>query len=416
MDPKPKGHAETQRERPETLKLVQADFVDAFLAWSDVIASPEIFRLWAAISCVAGALERRTWSETAMGHLFPNLYVMLSAGPGVGKDNAINLTTKLWREVPGISMGPHSVNHASLLDALSGADRKIIVGGKLVSEYHGLCLVVGEFIVLCPSHDLEFLGRLNQIYDCPPDFRELRKYHKGTEYVIAKPYLNILAGNTPSLMKAVFPEEAWSGGFTSRLLMVYASTGPLAEPFAPGPNEDVKAILVDHLKRLTKMWGRFWWDEDAARRYLEWHRGGQKPKPTHTKLEHYCTRRTTHIQKLAMISSASRGTDLHVTLPDVERALTWLMLAEATMPDVFRAMLGRSDMDVLNELHYFLMGEHARRKKAIPIGTIYAFIVARVPSEKARGLVEVAEISGRIKRVGEGLFVPVARGDQAGVE
>ena len=67
------------------------DFVDAFVALTDERPSPEIFRKWAAITTLSGALEKRVWCTTKAGPQFANLYTMLVAPPGIGKSQAIKI-------------------------------------------------------------------------------------------------------------------------------------------------------------------------------------------------------------------------------------------------------------------------------------------------------------------------------------
>ena len=61
------------------------DFVDAFVALTDERPSPELFRKWAAITTLSGALEKRVWCMTKAGPQYANLYTMLVAPPGIGK-------------------------------------------------------------------------------------------------------------------------------------------------------------------------------------------------------------------------------------------------------------------------------------------------------------------------------------------
>ena len=97
------------------------DFVDLFLDYTEQISSPPIFRLWAAIAGVAGALERRVWVKALPQCTYANLYVLLVAAPGIGK-GVIDEITRIWRKVPRLHLAPDSVTSASLLDSLMEAD------------------------------------------------------------------------------------------------------------------------------------------------------------------------------------------------------------------------------------------------------------------------------------------------------
>jgi len=339
---------------------------------------------------------------------FPNLYVLLVGGPGSGKSVAISPTKQLWRKTKGLHIAPHSMTSASMLDAFRDARRACVSeAGKPLPPYHAISAAASEFIVFCPAYDLEFLGRLTDIYDCDDDIRIRRKYiESGEEQIISNPCMNLLAGIQPDIMKSLFPEEAWGGGFTSRLLMIYCGE-QVNVPSLFGVHaskDELELALLAHLKLLAdpKLQGKFFFETEAALRLGEWHSLGGPPKPMHPKLQHYNTRRTTmHIIKLSMIASASRAPgELIVRDEDVTRALSWLISAEEKMPDIFRAMVGRSDGEVLRELHYFLWQLHVRRKKPIPRSILVKFLEDRVPQEKILRLIDIAQMGKRIKSSG----------------
>lgn len=68
---------------------------------------PEIFRQWGGISCVAGASERKVWIRSMKMDLYPNLYTILVAPPGISKSVALycwkcsgELETITWHRNP----------------------------------------------------------------------------------------------------------------------------------------------------------------------------------------------------------------------------------------------------------------------------------------------------------------------------
>src|SRR5262249_39802036 len=121
--------------------------------------------------------------------------------------------------------------------------------------------------------------------------------------------------------------------------------------------------------------------------------------------------------KLSMISAISRTADLVIELDDVKRAISWLLEAESHMPDIFRAMQGKSDAAVIDELHYHLMELWVRGgKKPIPASSLFHFLSTRVPADKIPRVLQIAEVSNVITRyAGTDTFYPRPR-HQHGVE
>lgn len=383
------------------------DWIDGYLQYTEGTPTPDIYRLWSGITAISGALERRVWVDTARMSLYPNLFTLLVGPPATGKSVAISPVVALWKRVRKLHVAPDNVTKASLVDALFRSKRNIVVPGDLI-EYSSLLVPCPELGVLIPKHDLEFLSVVNHIYDCPPHYREERRYltidDKNPD--VPFPQLTILAGTQPMFLASMLPEEAWGMGFTSRLVMIYAGTAPKVDLFAG--IEDRSALAGRLAAKLTELAsdqyrGRFSFTESAVNEIRSWHSQDLAPVPTHTRLIHYNGRRILHFLKLCMVASASRGTDLTIRIEDVNRARDWLLQSEIRMPDVFREMTQKSDAQVVGELHYFMWQRWGLlpkdKRKPMPETVIYEFLRHRVPSEKIGKLLEVAEKSGIIVRL-----------------
>lgn len=396
----------------------QRDFIDSYLEWSENVPSPPLFRLWSAIACVAGALERRVWVHALSKPTFANLFTLLVAAPGIGK-GIIDDTQWLWSKVKRLHTAPDSVTSASLLDALLESKRVILPSsndGEGITAanghpymYHSLLVAAEELGVLIPQHDLEFLSRLNKIYTNPElPLRVKRKYIK-EEIVIERPNMNILAGSQPGYLMSLLPEEAWVMGFTQRLIMIYASEGPQPELFTEEPERETRGKeLVKAVDEMSQLYGCIPWEHEAAAKLQSWHRAGGPPKPTHLRLFHYNRRRTQFLIKLIMVSAVSRRPDeLAISPFDFDRALAWLLLAEKAMPDVFREMTQKSDSFLLQELvlHVFNLSLRENRR---PIHRMrcMSFLAERAPSERVPKLLQLAEEGGFLVRTEGDCFLP----------
>lgn len=394
------------------------DLIESFLEYTEGISSPLIFRLWSAISMVAGVLERRVYAVTAGERLYPNLYVLLVSPPGVGKTQAIKNAREFWSKMPDLFISPDNLTKASLVDNLVKASRKIVKSPIELIEFNSMQVAADELGVFMSSHDLDMLSFLNKIYDNPPEYKEDRRMFKGEPLFIPEPQLNILAGTQPGFMASIFPEEAWSMGFTSRLIMVYSST-TVSVPLFDTKGRDRKQFdaLKEDLKTLLKLHGEFKWTKDAKVAIQEWHTSGRKDtEPQHTKLEHYIARRILHLLKLCMIASVSRSNEMIITVEDYERALSWLLMAEATMPDIFRNMTQKSDAAVIQELHFHMWQKYAKDKKPLHESYLVHFLQTRVPSERVMRIIEIAERAGIIVRFASTSTYRPATKDATGVE
>ena len=393
------------------------DWIEAFLDYTDAIPSPRVFRQWSAITAIAGALERRVWIVSAGEPLYPNLYTLLVGHPASGKTQAIKHTNHLWYACKNLYVAPHDVTKARLIDRLAKASRKMVLKNGDLYEYNTLLIAADEFGVLLPSHDTEFLSTLNRIFDNPPQHGHERRMLGDKQIDIINPQITILAGTQPSYLANLLPEEAWGQGFMSRVFMVYSNskrrsidifdTRELSKPKFK--------LLSDWLSTLTKLYGPVSWDYSAASAAQKWVASDMQPEPEHSKLEHYKGRRLINFLKLLIISTVARNrTEIH--LEDFTRAQDWMLEAELVMPDIFREMVGRSDIQIIDELHFFLWKIWAKEKKGIHESRLYDFLRNRTPAEKIPRIIDVALKANIIEQLaGTDLFRPRPKNDH-GVE
>lgn len=388
-----------------------SDLITDYCQLTEGIISPDLFKLWSGISLTAGALERRVWARVGDFSTYPNLYILLVAPPGVGKQ-VIETVQDLWQLVaepgttsPALHVAPDSVTKAALVDVLAESRRSFLPSQGPLLTYHSLLVAAEEFGVLLPAYDQEFIANLNKIFNNPNSYKERRRTGNVRKLEIELPQLNILAGVAPSYFVGTFPEEAWNTGFARRIIMIYSSETPFRELFRESPDlSQQQDHLLRRLSHLAGLHGQMKWTQEAAELLAEWHRaGGGKggpPVPGHSKLEHYSRSRTMHAIKLTVVSAVARTGQLVIELVDVRRAIAWLLEAEALMPDIFRAMQGRSDSQVIEEMHYFVQAQWAReRQTAVSGDSIRRFLISRVPSDKIEGLLQIADRANIISRV-----------------
>lgn len=385
------------------------DWIELFLDWTEGIPSPRIFRQWAAISTLAGALERRVHVISAGKPLFPNLYVLLVGTPGVGKTQVIEHVNDLWHVITELHVAPHDVTKAALIDCLAQASSRRILGESQLLEYNSLLVAADEFGVLVPSHDLDFLSTLNRIFDNPPQHRQNRRGLQ-QQVDIVNPQLNIIGGVQPAYLANLLPEEAWGMGFMSRVIMIYSSEKAqfllnLGSKVGVAKNQIARDNLLKRLQHVLGLYGELDWTQEAKDAVEKWRAEGEKPVPEHSKMEHYNARRVLHVLKLCIISAVSRGSGTVHNL-DFQRARDWLLEAEQFMPDIFREMVQRSDRQVIDELHLYAWKIWVKDKKPIHEARLFEFLRIRAPTDKIPRILDIAVRAGMFESLGLDYYRP----------
>lgn len=375
------------------------NWIDSFLEYTEHLPSPEIFRKWAAIAAVSGALERKVWIKSMNLELYPHLYTILVGPPGVGKSVIISRVEELWRSLVGAHVAPKSMTAASLIDSLADAKRTktVITVNSLHLDFNCLLAVVGELSVFLPTWDSAFMGNLTGIWDA--DHYEERRRGHDLHIVIKRPQLNILGGTTPSYLNGTIPEGAWDQGFLSRTFLVYSGENTIVDIFAENKHDaELFNRLKSDLRDIFDMAGQVGFETEAKEAFRAWHLAGGPPQPQHPKLMHYLARRSLHLLKLCMVASASESSNRMISLAHYQTALGWLLFMEAQLDDIFKAFGARSDGQHIEEAWHFLYKIYMARQEPVPEHRLFGYLSERVPSYAVVKIVELMERSGQIEK------------------
>jgi hypothetical protein len=349
---------------------------------------------------IAGALERKVWAKVFKRILYPNLYVLLTGGPGIGKTDALRGTLDFWEKLPELHVAPSSVSRASLVDSLALAERSVLrpTEAQPFTKFNSLQIGATEFGTFLSAYDTEFLSTLNDLYDCVR-YKESKRHMKAP-IEMPSPQLNLIAGTTPAWLGGTLPETAWAEGFSSRLLLIYSGERIKIDPFGEGSrDEELEAKLLKDLMEIHGMFGQLAFEPEVITTFTAWYMADCPPVPDHPKLEHYLPRRHIHLLKLAMVMSVARASDYVIRMIDYQRAMDMLLEAEQTMPDVFKAMRYNSDANVYDETYAYVYNAFIKENKAIPEHRIIYFIGQRAPGHAVTKILEVMVSGGMLKIV-----------------
>ncbi len=367
-----------------------ASWLDAFVDYTESINSPLIFRKWAGILCLAGALERKIWvmSKPPEG-LYPNMYVCLVGPPGVGKTDIIRPVKSLWKAIKTVHIARSSLSRASLIDSLKDAHRSEVVNrASKVIQFHSLQIASNELTVLLPKYDPDILGTLTELYE--GDSYGEKKRTSEIDHEIEHPNINIIAGTTPSYLRDLMPDGFWDQGLASRFIFVYSGENNPAELFHEnGISTSTKTHLIEDLSTINKLYGEVKFTAEAVKEINCWHIAKGPPRPDHPRLQHYNIRRTAHVLKLCMILSASESNNLVVTIEHFRTARAMLLEMENYIPDIFKAMASGGDRKIIDETWHFVYKMYARENRPVIESRVINFVSEHAPSHAVERLIQV---------------------------
>jgi len=348
-------------------------------------------------------MEMRCWLKTSSA-LYPNLYVFLVGNPGVGKNRIIRKAKQMMNEIPEFHFAPTSVTSASLADTLQASKRFIPRLPDTPLEYHNTTITSEELSAFMNEYDKAMIGLLTALYDDDP-YNEERRGRPEGKIKIAHPLLNLISGTTPSNLVTMMPDYAWDQGFTSRIVMIHSDERIVGDDFADR-HVELDQDLSHDIKIIANLLGQFKVTEEYRDAVNAWREVGESlpglPAPSHPKLLHYKTRRRVHLYKLSMVSCADRSDVLLLTKADFNRAMGWLVEAEAQMPDIFTSGSTGTDSRALEEIGHFI--ELTDRGDGVREQLIINFARKRIPVHSIMRVIEILTASGMIIPRGQDRF------------
>lgn len=322
-----------------------------YLHYTENSESPISYHTWCGLSVIAGALQRRVYLRWGLGRIiYPNLYVVLVGPSGrTRKGVAIGIAKEFLKKITTITVTPESSSgRQAMILAMKRANVnwQDPTDGKI--KFH--CAVTAfseELSVFLGQGDIAYLSNLTDWYDSKDEW-EYETVGRGKDALTGL-CLNLMGGTAPDWIQSMIPQEALGGGFTSRIIFIVEEAKRKIVPkYIPTPEEDALAeVLTRDLERISQLSGEMTFTPDAEELYVKWYieqdlaLSNGKPAISDPRFAGYCERRATHLQKLMLLCSASRGDDLKINVDDFNQAMKHLTDAELTMPKTFGG-LGKS--------------------------------------------------------------------------
>jgi energy-coupling factor transporter ATP-binding protein EcfA2 len=397
------------------------DFIDTYMRYAMVNGGSDRFNLWAGITSISAALERRVWlDDPSRGWLYANLYTVLVGPPGSGKTTAIKIAERFLKSIQyagedrKIYYVPVKITPAGLIEEIKHAYRAYKIGRFFVPQ-SPVCAIAHEL------HDMftdigggSVIPELLTYYDPsgtlkPEDFKVIKKTRGYGIETLVNPSVVLLAGTTTKYLSDTVTKDQAALGITARIVFVYDGNFYEDATIRKRPSGEDAQVLTLLLTRIFHMQGEIRFAKSA---WKAWHVIVKKSNVdrklyhgTDSIYEHYHGRKLTQIQKLAMISSASRSqADYLITTEDLERACTWIELLEQDMPKAFGMTPLHKDPLISTIILKYVPIEPARASESEILNAIYKTGLVATYNTDLKGAFEYLLRAGLIFQDGSGNY------------
>lgn len=352
------------------------DWLSSYLEYTDNTEPPTSYHVWSGISTIAGVLQRKVWMEWGHECIYPNMYIVLIGPSGrCRKGTAMNISKHLLKQIKEITVSSESITREALIRVMKNASSTMTdPQNPSISKLHCSITVFSEELsVFLGQNDLRFLSTLTDWYDS----RDRWSYEtKGTgKDSIEGVCVNLLGGTAPDWLQSILPEEAIGGGFTSRIIFIVEERKrkTIANPILTPKEDRIRGSLIRDLEQIMLLKGKMIFTPQAQEMYENWYEEqdintGRGVLPINDpRFAGYCERRPTHIKKLSMIISASRGNDMVITEDDFDRAQDILLGAEKKMMLAFGGLGASKYGQITEKILRFISGRGKIKRSQLMI-------------------------------------------------
>jgi hypothetical protein len=357
------------------------DWIEASTSVSQGSKLPLIFRKWSAVSAVAGAMGRHCWFSQGDYTIFPNMYIILIARPGIGKTAAMgtpysafealcepvgvnkkekDASREIWEQYLGSDGQPLHIIRDRITPEMLGHEMSKVSRPvfNVPEPFHEapVTIMTDEFGSFMAPNERYLQKFLTQAWDS----KDSQEYYTKTSGVdiIKGPCLNWIAGATPSEFVDNLPQNANEQGLLSRIIPVfYNGEKPPRTLKIKGADKGEVEKLKHDLADIANTCGEYHFEQSTEDRVQEWIDAGEHPQPKGAAFDEYNNRRLSHLIKLCMVLSAARGPHRIITDKEWDDACSMLFEVESTMALALRrfgmANVGKMADDLESYIRFF---------------------------------------------------------------
>ncbi len=267
--------------------LPSPGFITDFILTLRGVENPTIFGVWSSIFLLSSLVKREAWLEWFPEPIYPNFYILLVAPPrACAKSTGISYATMLLQGYPLLlpmhlkylkipNIVSTRATPESLSDAMVAQEYKYVDNNEIKTLHRGseIAIVASEASTFLgkQKYNVGLIDKLTHLYDCRSHDQD--RTRKTGLMLFENTYVTFIGATTPEGVRQTIPEEAFEGGFMSRLIVVWQakSTRSYPEPRPVGPSRtDLETRLAWIAENAQ---GKYALSPEAKKTHDEWYEG-----------------------------------------------------------------------------------------------------------------------------------------------
>ena len=375
------------------------NWLEAYMEYTKDTESAPLFHKWVGLSVLASVLRKKTWLNFGRLKMYPNMYIVLVAEPGIArKTQAISYGNRLLSEISGIATSSDAITKEALIQELEqiAADEPMPDGTTF--RHSSLNIISREFesFIGQKKENTKMLVLLTDLFDCEELPWKYRTKASGSNIAPAV-FLNLLGATTPESLASSLPSSAVGGGLTSRMIFVWASGRTKRVPIPEDPPQELKEALIHDLSIISRIAGAYDFSPQCREEWINWYHSYDERSPSRIcrdpAFNGWYSRKQMFIQKLALILTACRSNSRVLEWEAFEEAIDLLEEVELRMGKTFSA-IGRSEITSDVDLVMSIVQQH----KVISEKALLHMVWRDIDARKFDNVIDTAIRNGSVVR------------------
>lgn len=263
------------------------------------------------------------------------MVILVGGSAIVRKSTAARIGMNLLKEAESVEILTGKASPEAFLDSLS-------LGTTVDPRTHKVQPRDSHVIVFAPelssflskqAYTEALLPILTDLSDAPEAW-SFKTRGKG-EIALRNVCIAFLGATTPDWLAEAIPQNAFGGGFMSRIIFVYQESTTRRNPM-PEKRDFERALeeeIIAALKEIATYSGEAVMTPAASKMFIEWY--NKYMETPVAQQDGYYGRRADHLLRTAMTVAIGRGSPYAVDEIDVQVAENLLQAVETGMPDAF---------------------------------------------------------------------------------
>jgi hypothetical protein len=327
------------------------DWLEAYMEYTEETESSPIFHRWVGMSSVAGALRKKVWLALGRLRVYPNLYIVLVAEPGIArKTQAINYGVDVISQIPAIITSADSITQQALVQDLELAACDEQMPDGRVFRHASMSIISKEFESFLgqKGENTKMIVFLTDLYDASDLPTKYRTKNSGNN-TIPSVFVNMQAATTPDSLASCLPASAVGGGLTSRILFIWSTikAKKVTRPELTPRIIQLKEYLIHDLSIISRIAGSYEFSSECFLLWDKWYKNydetSKKRICSDPSFNGWYSRKPNTIQKIVQSIAASRSSNMTLEWGLFEEAFKLIEEVESCMGKTFSS-IGKSDV------------------------------------------------------------------------